>query len=118
MGTKIINSTFSAIQHEVAVVLESYPHHPYQQAFSIPTLRQELMTYVMNHLPGHYQVVDDTQSDVMDWHQDTMLAKHQDDMDNIIHQGIEQILQNHSAWVEHHIPASMSAGVLSSTWFG
>jgi hypothetical protein len=118
MSTKIINLNLSAVRHEAAVVLESYPHHPYQQAFSIPALRQQLVSFVMNHLPAHFEVMDETETDTIDWNHNPVLAEQRAYIDEILRQGIERVLQDNADWIKTHIPTSVSAGLSSSTWFG
>ncbi|CDN14702.1 hypothetical protein RintRC_4245 [Richelia intracellularis] len=39
-------------------ILETYPDHPYQQAFSIPDLRQELIAHVLTKVSSCYVVVE------------------------------------------------------------
>lgn len=41
---------FQEIEH----VLEDYPEHPYQAAFSIEELRRKLVNHVLSHLPKGY----------------------------------------------------------------
>jgi hypothetical protein len=36
--------------------LDEYPEHPYQLAFSISELRQQLIAHILNHIPNRYAV--------------------------------------------------------------
>lgn len=42
MSRQIINLTSDMVAMEIENVLDTYPHHPYQQAFAIPRLHTQL----------------------------------------------------------------------------
>ena len=56
MSATIVNLTVPIVTEEIENVLCRYPHHPYQQAFAIPDLRQKLLVYVLSRVPNQYTV--------------------------------------------------------------
>lgn len=54
MSKSIVNLTIPWVVAEIEQVLETYPHHPYQQAFANPDLRQELIAYVLTRIHNVY----------------------------------------------------------------
>ncbi len=56
MTYKLINLTLPLVINQVQDVLDDYPEHPYQVAFSIHELRQKLIAHVLSHIPNRYTV--------------------------------------------------------------
>jgi hypothetical protein len=52
----LINLTLTVVMQEIEDVLDQYPEHPYQAAFSMPDLRQKLIDHVQNHVLPHHDV--------------------------------------------------------------
>lgn len=46
-----------AVFQEIENVLEDYPEHPYQGAFSIDKLCQKLVAHVTSHISNCYSVI-------------------------------------------------------------
>ncbi|NEP01480.1 MAG: hypothetical protein F6K58_23050 [Symploca sp. SIO2E9] len=61
MSKKIVNLTLPIVSEEIEDVLETYPEYPYQRAFSNTNLRQDLVAYVLSHVPNKYTVIEDVQ---------------------------------------------------------
>lgn len=59
----LINQTQSIIERKINQVLETYPHHPYQQIFAHPDRREQLFAYVLNRIPSVYTNVDISSSE-------------------------------------------------------
>lgn len=59
MAKTIVNLTMPVIVEEIENILDSYQHHPYQEAFRIPDLYQELMAYVLSRVRSRYAVADE-----------------------------------------------------------
>lgn len=114
MMKTVVNLTEQLIVSEIEAVLDSYPHHPYQQAFAIPDLRQELVTYVLNRLPsgGMYAVKE------REWSSHQPCTARRLEIEKLLHQGIQEILEQRSDWISHHIPNVVEAGREPSHWFG
>lgn len=60
MSHGLINLTLPVIIQEIEYVLEEYPEHPYQAAFSLPDLRQKLLAQVLSQVPNCH-IVERTQ---------------------------------------------------------
>ncbi len=112
MAKTVVNLNEQLIISEIEVVLDSYPHHPYQQAFAIPDLRQELVTYVLNHLPGAGMY------GVRERYAGQSCTARRLEIEKLLHQGIQDILQRRGDWISHHIPQVVEAGREPSHWFG
>ncbi|HEY9653728.1 MAG TPA: late competence development ComFB family protein [Coleofasciculaceae cyanobacterium] len=61
MNKQLINLTLSVVIEEIEHILATYPTYPYQQAFSVAGLRQDLVAYVLSRVPNQYAVVEETQ---------------------------------------------------------
>ncbi len=118
MFKKLFNLTNQVVVTEVENVLTTYPDHPYQQAFAIPLLRQELVAFVLSQVRNLYTVVEEGEELQTDPELLDLSAKQQPDIDALIPQGITQILQKNGEWVSHHIPEPVDAGNSASHWFG
>lgn len=117
MTKTIVNLTREALVQAIESVLETYPHHPYQKAFSLDDLRQELIAYVLSRIPNFYVVEEYPDQSVHStgfyhspeerWH-----------LEAAIHQGIEYVLCNNAEQVCHHIPEEVDPAFCPSNWFG
>lgn len=47
-----VKLTSQSVAGEIEKVLDTYAYNPYQQAFAIPDLRQELLDYVVSCIPS------------------------------------------------------------------
>jgi hypothetical protein len=116
MTKTIVNLWTSVIAGEVEDVLSTYDNHPYQQAFSIPDLRQELIAYVLSHTPGNYTVLEaDGGSN------DCKLQLSLEEKQLVrawIHQGIHKLSDRYSETITNHIPEVDDPGLAPSHWFG
>lgn len=61
MNKQLINLTLPVVIEEIEHILATYPTYPYQQAFSVAGLRQDLVAYVLSRVPNQYAVVEETQ---------------------------------------------------------
>ncbi|MBD2459833.1 hypothetical protein H6G89_02140 [Oscillatoria sp. FACHB-1407] len=114
----IVNLALSVVVREIEDTLETYPYHPYQQAFSIPEVRQRLISYVLSRIPGHYAVIDDPEETAIDTACLYTCTEEKLHIESLIQHGIERILQEDSDWIEHHIPQTVTPGCAASNWFG
>lgn len=118
MVKTLVNLTHSAAIAEIETVLDSYPEHPYQQAFANPELRQELVAYVLSRIKCSYSAVDEQQVPLCTYEFPGAYFEQQIQIENLIHQGICCILQEKADWVNCHIPESVQCGLEPSHWFG
>jgi hypothetical protein len=95
---KLVNLKIKVIEEEIENALEHYSGNLYKTAFAIPQLRQKLIFYVLRKVPGYCMVIEGNQK---------LLIKHQFSyrslelrlqLENHIHQGIYQIIQEHKDW--------------------
>ena len=56
MSHELINLTLPTVIQEIENVLSEYPVHPYQSAFSIHELRQQLIAHILSQIPNRYAV--------------------------------------------------------------
>lgn len=119
MSKTIVNLTIPLVVEEVERILETYPHHPYQQAFANPDLRQALIAYVLCRHSNQYITVDEEQQEECLNSQSLHLSfEDSDRLENTIHEGIADVLQNHTEDIEHQIPEEIESDDAPSHWFG
>ncbi|MDZ8027668.1 MAG: hypothetical protein RMY36_027890 [Nostoc sp. SerVER01] len=122
----VVNLTQQSVIGEIESVLDTYPYHPYQQAFAIPDLRQELIAFVLNRIPSFYSVISDRHIPLAEAEQESLLnyqlprkrLEQQLHLQNLIHQGICSIVQEKSDWISHHLCEIVQPGCEPSHWFG
>jgi len=51
MSQGLMNLTVTGINQTIEDVLDDYPVHPYQSAFSMPELRQKLVAHILSQVP-------------------------------------------------------------------
>ncbi|MBN4001333.1 hypothetical protein [Nostoc sp. LPT] len=121
----VVNLTQQSIVEEIESVLNTYPSDPYQQAFAIPDLRQELITFVLNRIPSFYSVMSDEQippeaeqGSLAYYKLPRKPLEQQLHLQNLIHQGICLIVQEKSDWINHHVCETVEPACEPSHWFG
>ncbi|MBD2678304.1 MULTISPECIES: hypothetical protein [Nostoc] len=122
----VVNLTQQSVIGEIESVLDTYPYHPYQQAFAMPDLRQELIAFVLNRIPSFYSVISDGNIPLAEAEQESLLnyqlprkrLEQQLHLQNLIHQGICSIVQEKSDWISHHLCEIVQPGCEPSHWFG
>lgn len=117
MFTETINVTNQLVVEEIENVLDTYSYHLYQQAFSIPNLRQKLIAYVLSQVHKFYTVLDDG-AEILDSKSHSSSLAQRLHIEPLIRQGIIRILQEDAGWVSYHIPKPVDAGNAPSHWFG
>lgn len=115
MLADMINLTLPIVVEEIEIVLDSYPHHPYQQAFAAPHLRQKLIAYVVSQVPSYYRVCEF--NSMYSRFEGLSIAEHLH-IEVLIRRGIQHILCENSQWASRHIPEAVNAGDAPSHWFG
>src|SRR5579883_1588655 len=104
MSKSIINLTTPIVVAEIERILETYPHHPYQQVFSNPDIRQELIAYVLTRVHNVYVTVDEGEKIASDLERSSNPAESPFELDAFIQQGIHDIMQQSQATVDHQVP--------------
>jgi hypothetical protein len=119
MTRTIVNLSMPLVIQEAENILETYPHHPYRQAFSIPDVRQKLICYVLSRMPGLYTVMDDADQQCANPQSLCSSLDHQRlQIGKLIRQGIQTILNEDADWVNRHIPEDVDPAMTPSNWFG
>lgn len=99
MQTKTLNLRLPLILSEIEAVLQAYPAYPYQQAFADAALRQKLIDYTLSQASLFYNVVSDEHPP----ESGRRIFEQRLYIQPLIRQGIQQILQKHSAWVNQYL---------------
>lgn len=118
MTKTIVNLTLPVVVKAVEEVLSSYPDHPHQQAFSIPDLRQKLIAFVLSRTRSLYTVVEEPEAANVNWEAVCCSLEQQIRIEDLVHQGIHQILADQGEWANHHIPQPCYPAGAPSSWFG
>lgn len=92
MEKKLLNLTLPVVIEEIEAILETYPKYPYQQAFSLTELRQDLIAYVLSRVPNKYTVVEGTETLEKSILSLPYPSKMLLDIEHYIHLGIRDIL--------------------------
>jgi hypothetical protein len=122
----VVKLTQKFVINEIEIVLNTYPYQPYQQAFAIPDLRQELIAFVINRLPCFSSQVADSEILVTEDEKEDLLKsklsrnplEQQLHIQNLIHQGIFSIIQKKSEWISDHLCETVQPNCQPSSWFG
>jgi hypothetical protein len=115
----VINMTQQSVIGEIESVLDTYPYHPYQQAFAIPDLRQELIAFVLSRIPCFFSAVEREQVCTLEYHRVPRGSVEQKvHLENLIHQGIYSLMQEKSDWISQHLAEKVQPGLEPSHWFG
>ena len=101
MSHELIKLTLPVLIAKIENVLEEYPEHPYQVAFSLPELRQSLLAHVLAHTPNRYTV----QGEKLTLTDSKSLYPVQEQirMETLIHGGILHLLRENAEWVGSRI---------------
>lgn len=118
MSKTVVNLTLPVINQEIEKVLDTYPDHPYQQAFANPDLRQRLIAYVLSQVDCKFTVTNGEEPEISP---ETLFPSSSDQthVKQIIQQGVERLITEEGDWVSQHIPESAEdAEEDPSHWFG
>ena len=121
----VVKLTEQSVIGEINNVLDTYPYQPYQQAFAIPDLRQELISFVIHRLPGfHSQISDyliinnDDKINSFPHKLPRHALEQQLHLQKLIHQGISSIMRDKSDVISNHLCEAVEPNCQTSHWFG
>lgn len=114
----VVNLTQQQLIGEIESALDTYPYHPYQQAFAIPDLRQELVSYVLNRIPCDYGITNEHKVPLLNYKFHRGCLEEQLQIQSLIQQGIYSILEENSDWAISHLPKTVQCSFEPSHWFG
>jgi hypothetical protein len=92
MNKQLINVTLPVVIEEIEHILATYPAYPYQHAFSVPSLRKNLIAYVLKRVPNQHIVVEETQSSLNPTLLPCYSTQRLLDIEHWIHVGIRDVL--------------------------
>lgn len=118
MSKTIINLDLPFILSAIEEVLETYPHHPYQEAFAHPARRQDLIAYVLDRVMSSYVAVEDEELSVRALSLLTSCLDRTACIESTIHQGIATIMQQQSEQIYRQIPEIVAPNCSPASWFG
>jgi hypothetical protein len=118
MTKVIINLDLPFIVRTIEEVLETYPDHPYQQAFAHPARKQDLIAYVLNRVMSSYAAVEDEESSVMELSLLRRCLTETERIESIIRQGIDAIIEQYSEQIYRQIPEIADPNYSPASWFG
>ncbi len=127
MSKTIMNLTLPAVNQEIETVLETYPDHPYQQAFARPELRERLVAYVLSQVDCKFTVVEEGQEPQINSELQFPSPEQQAQVADVIHQGIQRLFNEVNEvnedeggdWLNDRVPElEAQAGEAPSHWFG
>ncbi|WP_218080787.1 hypothetical protein [Anthocerotibacter panamensis] len=114
MSKQLINLTLPLVKREIDKVLQTYPQRPAQGAFANPDMRQELIAFVLSHIPNTFVAVETDNPERADSH--ACAAENQYALHATIREGVERLLVLNSDWIEHCVPGEVCSPPTS--WFG
>ncbi len=114
MSKTIINLAMVLVDKTTDDILKTYPQHPHQQAFASAESRQRLAAYVVSHIPGLYVVTEEA-APVVDPESFPLSKDQHDDIERLIHQGIQHVLQDDEVSSPE---ISVDIVMSPSQWFG
>jgi hypothetical protein len=122
----VVKLTPESVLGEIESVLDTYPYNPYQQAFAIPDVRQELISFVVSRIPCLYSTTYDKLLPGYQLDQECLLNSKLPRspleqtlyLQNLIHQGIYSIMKDKSDWISDRLCERVQVGSQPSYWFG
>jgi len=115
MQKNLVNITLAVVTEEVEIILESYPTHPYQQAFSPSGLRQDLIAYVLSRIPNRYTAIDSGES-ANQTVQVRCSSEQLMHIENLIHTGIRHVLHSYEK-IDYRLREQVKSGSRVASWF-
>lgn len=122
----LVNLPQKSVISEIETVLDTYPYHPYQQAFANPELRQELITFVLKRLPSFHSGTSEEQIPLAESEKLSFLNyklprnsfEQELQLQNLIHQGICSIIQEKPDWMSKQLQELVQPVCEPAHWFG
>ncbi len=98
------------VLQEIENVLEDYPEHPYQAAFSIDELREQLVAHVLHHIPYRYSILGKAQELATDPKEPYRSKSERMCLDVLIRGSILHLLRENADWISRHIQRLENSG--------
>jgi hypothetical protein len=110
---ELVNLTLPTVVRSIEEVLEDYPEHPYQSAFSVYPLRQKLIAHILSSIPNRYAIEGELPP------VGTLKSPHRSPLserlhlETIVRGSILHLLRENADWLSQHIPAADDVDKLS-----
>jgi hypothetical protein len=98
MPLSLINLTLPAIFREIEDILAEYPEYPYRVAFSLPRLRQELVTRILARIPCRYTLVENSENISINPYHLYLPLEQRLRLDGIVRENVLHLLQEYLNW--------------------
>lgn len=92
MCKKLVNLTLPLVSEEIENILQSYPEYPHQHIFANPDLRQELIAYVLSHIPNSYATIEESEEISINRTFTFIPSEQQLNLEKWIHLGIDDVM--------------------------
>ncbi|MEH2381725.1 MAG: hypothetical protein V7K27_23035 [Nostoc sp.] len=103
MSHTLINLTLPIVIQEIENVLDEYPEHPYQLAFSIHELRQKLIAHILSHVPNRYVVEGVQELSSTPKSRYSLPLQERIQIETVVHGSILHILRENADWLSRQI---------------
>ena len=102
MPQGLMNLTLTGVNQTIEDVLDDYPVHPYQYAFSMPELRQKLIDHIFSQVTYRHAIegVQDSSSAAQMSHYARLQARLRLEM--LVRGSILHILRENAVWLSRH----------------
>jgi hypothetical protein len=114
----VVNLTSQSVVGEIEKVLDTYAYHPYQKAFALPDLRQELTEFVFSRVPCLGNPNEPDKACLLDEKFPRGGLEQKLYLQDLIHQGIFAIMRQKSEWISHYLSETVHPACVPSHWFG
>lgn len=122
----VVDLTHQSVISQIESALDTYPYHPYQQAFASPDLRQELINFVLNRIPCFDSSISEEQVSSPDTERVSLLNyklprnpfEQELHLQSLIHQGICSIIQEKSDLMSSQLQEIVQPVCEPANWFG
>jgi hypothetical protein len=104
MSQGLMNLTLTGVNQTIEDVLDEYPAHPYQAAFSLPELRQKLVAHILSQMSNRLaaESAQDEPSAALGHHYSRLQIRLR--MEMLVRGSILHILRENAAWLSRHLP--------------
>lgn len=118
MAQAIVNLTLPVITSKVEEALNSITTASHQNRFAVKELREELVTYVLRRMPTVYTTTETSQMWAFEAPIHCFSKEQQNQMNDLIHEGIDHLMQRHPPRNAAPQAAAQSSDSAPSNWFG
>lgn len=118
MSKTITNMIQYPILQEIERILELCPHHPHQQAFAHPDRHQQLVAWVLNRVPNVFIATEEGDEAAIHPNYAPYCSDQRSCLEYVVREGIQEILVQNQAEIEHDIPDEEISEEGASHWFG